>query len=85
MKRLRMFDAIIHDFCGPVAHLILTQSSRDLIDGVPVDCLTPELRSIEEIDAWKGLIEADLTAVFEKLKRDFRDLERKPREPLLEV
>jgi hypothetical protein len=48
-----------------------------------IDCLTPELRNLEEIETWGRLLQADLAAAIEKAKRDFRNLERKPREPFL--
>jgi hypothetical protein len=56
------------------------ECSTDVVDGVTIDCLTPELRCLEEIETWGRLLQADLARAIERAKRDFRDLERKPRE-----
>jgi hypothetical protein len=82
---LHVFDALVRDLWGPVAHLFVREWSRDVVDGVTVDCLTPELRSLGEIETYRRLMHADLDAAFDKAERDFRNLESKPREPLSRV
>jgi hypothetical protein len=69
------FDSCVRDYLGPVGFVFV---------GVWCDDgrITPELRTLEEIEAHERSLQASLSAAFEKLKREFVELQRKPRAPL---
>lgn len=74
MNRLRRFDSVARNRPGPTGFVFVglwTDEGR----------ITPELRTIEEIEAHEQLLMGELSEAFAKLKREFRKLQRKPRVP----
>jgi hypothetical protein len=82
MSRLRNFGTVVTDFLGAVAHITIDRSSSVKIGKRSIQCLTPELRTIGEIECYENLLMADLKAAFADAKARFRRQEkRKPRWP----
>jgi hypothetical protein len=71
MSRLRNFGATVTYFLGPVAHITIDRDSSVKIGGRSMRCLTPELRTIGEIDCYERLLIADLEAACAEAKARF--------------
>jgi hypothetical protein len=82
MSRLRNFGAMVTDFLGPVAHITIDRSSAVTIDGRSIPCVTPELRTIGEIECYERLLIADLKAACAEAKACFRRQEKRKRDKL---
>jgi hypothetical protein len=77
MKRLHNFGTLVTDFLGPVAHISIDRSSSVKIGRRSISCLTPELRTIGEIDCYESLLVADLRAACAEARARFRRQERR--------
>jgi hypothetical protein len=82
MSRLHNFGSIAADFLGPVVHITIVRSSGVKIDDCRFQCVTPELRTIAEIDCHERLLTADLKAACAEARARFRRIEKRKRDPL---
>jgi hypothetical protein len=78
-RRLHNFGSLVTDFLGPVAHITLDRSSSLKIGDDSIRCLTPELRTIGEIEWYEKHLIADLKAAFDDAKARFRRQEKQAR------
>ena len=61
MNRLRQFDLNVTESCGTVACISVTSWSNPFLsDFKNLHCITPQMRSFEEVKTYVDLLKADL-------------------------